>query len=624
MSGITGIFRLDGAPVSQEVLGRMTDAMKHRGPDGSACWAEGNLGFGHTLFCTTPESLNERQPLVDDAAGLALVWDGRIDNREELFGALDSRPADVTDSQLALRAYEKWGTDFLPRILGDFALGLWDRRQRRLLCARDVLGQRALYYWFDGKTFLFASEFQPLFESPGVPREPNLHQAARWLSNGMEAEDETLYEGILRIRSAQAVVVDAHGLRKFCYWQPDPEKTTHYRTGGDYAEHFCALFREAVRYRMRTTGVVGVMVSGGLDSTSIACMAQKLHNEDTVEHSVQTFSTIYDTLPCDEREYIQSGVEKWKLNATVNVYERQPEWLDFGLMSRFPDSFYSPTDHVQEFSQMRDRGIRVYFDGIGGDELLAPDLSCITDWVRRLRLVRAYRQLRVASTVYGSSMTRFGLMYCVAPFVPKPVKRFTKPLVRRANRAIGSVLCRAYENSVRGPDFSHVPEFPEPRSRSTYESFYTGSSPMAIEFQELIACRFPLECRRPFADRRLLEFTLSIPDDEVWRTGEPIKTILRDAMKGVLPEKVRRRTTEAEFSPLIERELRHRQRTEADQLIRDSNLVKLGVVEHDRLQDAWRSYCEESNSSAASVVTHALAWELWYRWSILNLETGAR
>jgi asparagine synthase (glutamine-hydrolysing) len=440
----------------------------------------------------------------------------------------------------------------------------------------------------------------------------------------MEAENETLYEGIFRVRSAQAVVIDASGLRKLTYWRPDPANKTRYPSHEEYAEHFGALFREAVRCRMRTTGDVGVLLSGGLDSTSIACMAQKLHNEGASEPSIRTFSTTYDTLPCNEREYVQFAVDKWELKATLNVYERHPEWLDFGLMSRFPDTLYSPTDHIQEFSQMRDGGIRVYFDGIGGDELLAPDLACITDDVRKFRLARAYKQLRVASTVYGSSMARFGLMYCVAPFVPKPMKRLTTPLVRRANGAIGSVLCESYERDVCDTDSVGTPEFAEARCRYTYESFYTGSSPMAVDLQELLACRFPLECRRPFADKRLLEFTLSIPAEEVWRTGEPIKTILRDAMKNVLPEKVRRRTTEAEFSPLINRELRVRQRDEADRLIRDSYLVKLGIVERDRLRDAWKRYYEQSNVSAASVVMYALGWELWYRSSILNLTDRSR
>ncbi len=148
---------------------------------------------------------------------------------------------------------------------------------------------------------------------------------------------------------------------------------------------------------------------------------------------------------------------------------------------------------------------------------------------------------------------------------------------------------------------------------------------MAMDLEELLACRFPLECRRPFADRRLLEFILSIPEDQIWRIGQPIKTILRDAMEGVLPEKVRTRTDEAEFSPLIDREFRVRQRLHADQLIRDSSLVKFGVLSRQGLDQAWRTYCDNSNVSAAAVVMYTIIWELWYRCSILkNLTDRSR
>lgn len=618
MSGITGIFRLDGIPVSGEVLQRMTDALAHRGPDGCGCWSDGQIGLGHTLFCTTPESVHERQPVVDAAAGLALVWDGRIDNREELCASLGLKTTEFTDPQLALVAYQRWGADSLPKIVGDFALAVWDRNARRLLCARDVIGQRPLYYWFDGKTFLFASEFQPLFEFPGVPREPNLQQAARWLVHGMAAEDDTLYEDIFRVRSAQALLVDCRGLTKVCYWEPDPEKKTRYRKDEDYAEHFGSLFREAVRCRMRATGTVGVLVSGGLDSTSIACVVQKLRNEGAVENGVQTFSTIYDTLPCDEREYVHSAVDKWRLDATLNVYEKHPEWRDFGLMARFPDSLYSPTDHIQEFSQMRDRGIRVYFDGIGGDELLAPDLDCITEGLRHLRFFRAWQQLRVASTTYGSSLSRFGVMYCVAPFVPTALKRLVRPLVRRSNAATNHMVRKQYADSATQHVSRKDAKFAEVGAQSAFESFYAGSTPMAVDLQELLACRFPLECRRPFADRRLLEYRLSIPDDLVWRPGQPIKTILREAMRGVLPEKVRCRRDEAEFSPLLDHEVRQRQRNEVDQLIRDSHLVKLGVVNQKELSDLWEGYCNGSKRFGLSVLMYAIGWELWYRCSIFR------
>ena len=135
MSGICGIVNLDGAPVDRAMLGRMTDAMACRGPDGAGHWADGSVGLGHRMFRTTPESLREQQPLTDETGALCLVLDGRVDNRGELRKALEDkgcRLRDDTDAELVLWAYQCWGEGAPARIIGDFAFAIWDGGRRRL------------------------------------------------------------------------------------------------------------------------------------------------------------------------------------------------------------------------------------------------------------------------------------------------------------------------------------------------------------------------------------------------------------------------------------------------------------------------------------------------------------
>ncbi len=166
MSGIVGIYYINGRPVEGETLGRMVDILAHRGPDGADIWCEGNIGLGHRMLWTTPESLMEKQPLVDRTGNLVLTADARIDNRGELISALrlnDSPVEKITDSALILAAYAEWGNQCPEKLIGDFAFAIWDKRKQVLFCARDHMGVKPFYYYYEpGKFFAFASEIKGL------------------------------------------------------------------------------------------------------------------------------------------------------------------------------------------------------------------------------------------------------------------------------------------------------------------------------------------------------------------------------------------------------------------------------------------------------------------------------
>ncbi|NES85389.1 MAG: asparagine synthetase B, partial [Moorea sp. SIO2B7] len=162
MSGIVGIYYLNQEPIDRENIGQMLDILAHRGPDGADIWCEGSVGLGHRMLWTTPESLLEKLPLVNHSKNLVITADARIDNREELIVALElnDRPAEkITDSQLILAAYEKWGEQCPEKLLGDFAFAIWDKHKQILFCARDHVGVKPFYYYHQsGQGFIFASE----------------------------------------------------------------------------------------------------------------------------------------------------------------------------------------------------------------------------------------------------------------------------------------------------------------------------------------------------------------------------------------------------------------------------------------------------------------------------------
>ena len=326
MSGIAGIYYLDGRPVERTDVERMVDSIAHRGPDGSGVWTDGSVGFGHRMLWTTPESLHEKLPLTNKTGDLTITADARIDNRDELFSTLNfnGRPREtITDSEIILAAYEKWGEKCPEKLLGDFSFAIWDKRKQIVYCARDPIGIKPFYYYFKEGKFRWSSEPKAIFEDNTIPKEPNLPLICLYLLNRFDEREETLYKDVYRLPPSHFMVLENGQLRKGQYWDIDPNYSIRYKTDEEYAEHFLSLFKEAVKVRLRSHGPVGALLSGGLDSSSIVCTAQKLYQEKSIPNNgFETFSIIFDTFPCDERVYINEVVRKWDVKANYFPYER--------------------------------------------------------------------------------------------------------------------------------------------------------------------------------------------------------------------------------------------------------------------------------------------------------------
>ena len=625
MSGIAGILNLDGRPADAALIERMTAAMAHRGPDGVGHWVDGPVALGHRMLHATPESLAESLPLLDEAGKLCLTFDGRVDNREELRDALASAGIplrDTTDAELVLKAYQCWGEECPARVLGDFAFAIWDRRNRKLFCARDPLGVKPFYYHTDGSSFLFASEMQPLFEDPTRGRRPNLPLIGLYLLHRFDEREETLYEGVLRLPGAHSLTLEAGNVRKKQYWDFDPQRTIRFRTDAEYAEQFLTLFRQAVGARLRSHRPVGIWLSGGLDSSSIACTAAMLQPEGVVpDNGFETFSVLYDDPRCDERTYSAAVVQKWNLTGNFITHEQQdPSLFDINEVSQFPDVFYNPVlcGYIPSLRDMRDRGFVVLLEGSGGDELLETDFSYLTDLLLGRRFVRFGRKLRSDVAYYRLSPQMLMLNHCVRPLIPKPVRTALRPLSRRLWGSGSKPLVRdefivASGLVERLNSEPPVRKFPTRSQQAIYNRlFHEWNATVGREMVELFVAGFGVEKRHPFLDRRLAEFLLAVPEEQRWGDIGP-KAILRRAMKRILPETVRCRTNKPNFSPPIDHEFKNRQAAEIERLFRTSTLVSLGVVDQDRLLQTFEEYRAGSPKYLTTTVKLALELELWCR-----------
>ena len=314
MSGICGIVAFDGVPVEPEVLRKMADVAAHRGPDGIRYWYEGAAGLAHLALDLTPGSSRERQPTVDHQDGLVLTSDARIDNRDELVRALgdggylpDEAP---TEADIILAAYRRWGEACPGHIIGDFAFAIWDERREILFAARDPMGMRALYYRVEPRRVLFATEVKQILAAPDIQARLFEPAVAAFLASTTGLPEWTYYQGIAQLPPAHALSADAGGHRTWRYWAIDPGYEIRYTEEGQYAEHFAEIFKEAVRCRLRSSKPVGIFLSGGMDSGSVASTAGWLlrKQEPPDNPGFRAYCWAFEQLTQADERHISDGI----------------------------------------------------------------------------------------------------------------------------------------------------------------------------------------------------------------------------------------------------------------------------------------------------------------------------
>ncbi len=621
MSGIAGIYSVDGRPVDLNVLERMTDLMSARGPDGAGRWNGVAVALGHRMLRATPESREETLPLRDEAGDLSLTFDGRLDNRDELIASLGAEGLrDQTDAELVLRAYQKWGEQCPKKFLGDFAFAISDQRRQQLFCARDQLGLRPFYYHGDRSRVIFASEIQALFEDRTVVRQPNLIALGAHLMDLATAPRATLYEGVYRLPAGHSMVVNRQGLSVSRYWDIDPANEIRYRTDADYSEHFLDLFQRAVRCRLRTTGTEAALLSGGLDSGAVVCTARQLLREGLcAAKALETFSIIFEGFPAsDERNYIAKVAVGPNVRANFVSFQEDSSSFDLDRAKRFPDVLYDVANliYAPALGAIQQRGIKVLLTGFGGDELLANGFEHLWDLFSRGDLTTLTSALRHDAAVYGKSPFFLFANFCLKPLVPARSRAALATLMRpfrhgpgrpRLNPKILKGLRQA--DSLQTP----TPHFPTSAQQAIYNTLFLGrhATTQSDALGQFYA-RFGLELRCPFLDRRIVEFVFAIPEEQRWRRGQS-KFVLREAMKNILPEEIRTRPGKADISGPIDVVLRGGRQAEIDRLFANSVLVSLGLLDGEWLEQRLKLGRGERYPYG---VQDLLALELWCRVSM--------
>jgi len=561
MSGIAGIIHFDGRPVAPGEIERVTASMRTRGPDAIQHWRKGPVALGHCMLRTTPESLNETQPLISDDGALALVFDGRLDNRPELEQALRSHgitPRGPTDAELVLGAYRLWGEDSPSHLLGDFAYAVWDARQQTLFCARDHMGARPFYYVCNAQLFAFASEDEALPGLPGVSNQPNEELIAHVLVPEFVdfATQPTWLKDVSALMPAQSLVMAGNGVPRISsYWRLEPGEESVYASDQACQDAFLAVFGEAVRCRMRSAGPVAAMMSGGLDSAGIAAMVKRLLPEmpGTEFH---TYSAISDhPESCVESQCIQSLTKDLGANAH---FVAVPSFQGMASVQDLIDIAWAkahPTDNSillpQMMCQVASRNQhRVVLDGVSGDLTMDVPNRYPAYLMRAGQWRQAWRECQGASRnntyLRGTSPFKLWLLNAGTAYLPERLK----PLARRW-RGQGSPLA----HSIIKPEFAQKLRLAErlrkgaqvqgkqlslgQRHAGVIHSPILGIV-LGLTGYEHMAGRHGVELRDPWADKRVVEFFVRLPLRHKVRDGWT-KVLVRTAFGPDLQANVRRR-----------------------------------------------------------------------------------
>ena len=550
MTGMAGVVRAaDGAPLDEKIVETLITTLRAR-----------SRGVPH-VFRTEQVMLasNSRPGVPHAERGEIVAGDLRFDNRDELVEALGLGPGLHTDESLVLAAYKRWGTDCCERLRGDFAFALWDPSKQALLCARDHFGVRPLFYRIEPRAIAFATDEKALGAQPyGEHTERYL---SAFLAGIYEPDEESAHPGIFRLLPGHRLEWRDGTLSVSRYWALSPREPQH----GDPAEIFRSLFLDSVEARTKGAGRFATMLSGGLDSSSITASVAHLRNA-TDAPPVGTYSLVYEQRKeLDERPFIESVVRLGSLQPTYLPADGYKPFSGIAEVTKVMSGLYFAPGLLQAqrlYHAAASDGCEVILDGHGGDEVVwkgatrVAELAVGGQWLTMARLMLGSPDL------FGSEPGRlfFRLLRNHAPrrsvgrLMGRVGDRFGRTLAKRRRSQAELWTACINESFAKRVDLKarlQAAAGLDPLRVTDDRAFHHQAlaSPMigrTFEVLDKASAAAGIEARYPFFDLRLVEFCLGLPAEEKLRFGEP-RSIMRRALKGILPEDVRRRRSKANF-----------------------------------------------------------------------------
>lgn len=557
MTGIAAIFA--PGPAREGQIDRMLAAMSERVRDVSGTWAAAPFALGAHVLHTTAESLEAAQPLVSKDGGVALVMDGYLTNWEELRRDLTERGAVLrnrSDAELVLCAYEQWGEDCANRLEGEFAIVIADRRQHRIYAVRDHQGLRPLFVYEDGEALLFASDIAAIVAAAGRKPMPNYDYLANIVGGHWFLPNATVWKGLDRVPQAHWLSWDGNRRTARCYYDLPTAVTLHYRRESDYVHHYREVLFDAVRRTARSHRPLAVAVSGGLDSSSIFCVADALERQgDLPAPGLQGYTLVGEPgSDAYELPYARAAADHCRRSLVeAPLFRPGVEWFT----ARGAADCDIPVPHNAAMSITLEQcaqanGARVWLDGQGGDERLDGTSEYYTEFARAFDIPGfAAALLRDARADGWRRTVPVAVRFALAGFTPLALRRMVwRHRRERCYRNPDDLfwLKPEWRERLLGFEENFTAALPEDRhARGNWNRLLSPYSQFAFDIMQRQRARAGLEARNPMLTCGFIAFCSSAPK-WIFLQGGLTKSVHRKAMRGILPDLIVDRTSKAEFS----------------------------------------------------------------------------
>ena len=601
MSGLAGILHRSARPVPEASIERMVQSMHYRGPHGLHVWSDSQAMLGQ---CTLQSSRFSDPALPGQSTTqqrIVVVGDVRIDNRADLLGICgypsSDHPAARSDLSLVALLYERKGGAFIDEIDGDFAFALYDAADRSVRCYRDHFGTRPFYFFLDDDYFVFASDIKAILTSGLVTSEIEQSKLEDYLVGNLADQEKTFYKGIRKLQSGTSIYVDSEKVDYHRYWSIAQDESEVDSTC-EMEQEFRRLFLDAVNCRLGDAGSTSFLLSvGGLDSSSVVCSAAHVAHDRL--NNFRAYSVEFPYLPevgkkrSDEREYVDEVVRHTGIASTRLTGMGETPLSSLTKMLEIQDEpFLVPNAYLDAIalSAVHNDGSRVLLTGLEGDLTVSHGDSYLSelvyrrDWAAFVREshalagrtdtdpslfleryampplqkmvesgeFRAFRHgVRSLSSVFGRSaismLWNLGLRSTLARFARKLSQRETA-------ETSGALRFVKRDYPLRKAIVERVEEggrnLAEARTQRDHHlaQLQSGYAASLLEFAEKNAANWQINVRHPFFDRKLVEYSVSLPGSSKLSNGWT-RYIMRASMEQILPENVRWRAQKAALGP---------------------------------------------------------------------------
>lgn len=521
----------------------------------------------NVIFATWKDNANirtpsyEAPPLFDSDSKTAVVASSRIDNRDELCNLLGIKnTVSLSDNSLIINLYQKFATDFAVKILGDFAIALWDAIENKLILVSDIMKCRPIYYFDNDQFFAFATSTELLHKIPEIKREPDLCRIANQIildNYRTETDHRTYFANIRYLPGASMLTITPTTTPKLkCYWQPDINQHLQFTTENEYVAAFNHLFAEAINARIKNvTSPIGVMLSGGLDSSAIAAVTAKILPKDTtLEAFCNVLPLCYTGKAEDERNYIELFRQD-NINLNYIASHANGPFADLPELIKHinaPNYISQQYIHKAITAELKAKGVHVLLDGLFGE--MGPShnhSSYFTQLFLTGRWHHLFKESRNRASLHQQPWLKSSFKQIVAPLIPKWLFSLINTTANARSKNPGLILQHDFvQKHSQFLEQIHKLKFGDKQSifnsrqnQANFMRYWQNTPPLTCYME-----KSGIELLHPYLDRRILEFCLSIPDEMRFKNGYP-RYMIRRAMQGIMPKAICTRLTKAPFAP---------------------------------------------------------------------------